>query len=206
LQITNGDNQAAFAGPHWRDPAFLLRHTGFFDLGPDSYFDLGLNAAWGANDETGDTKTLVAGVDFNYLWEPVQRARYRGVELRGEWIYTRVQDPVAPTTTSNSFYVYLTYKLGRRWSVGVRLDDAELPYDRFELFDPDTLESIDFQEGLREWAVTPYLTFWQSEFVRLRFQYQHVKRDYAASWGLDPDDKVWIQATFAAGPHKHEDY
>jgi hypothetical protein len=54
--------------------------------------------------------------------------------------------------------------------------------------------------------VSPYLTWWQSEFVRLRLQYQHVSRDFLASWGNDDDDKVWFQITFAAGPHKHESY
>jgi len=206
LQITNADNPVAFAGAAWRDPAFLLRHTGFFDLGPDSYFDLGLNAVWGANDASGDDKTLVAGIDINYIWEPVQRAKYSGVVLRGEWIYTRAQQTNAQAVTSNSFYTYLTVKLSRRWSVGFRFDDAEIPFDRFHLFDPDTLEPLDYREGLREVALTPYLTFWQSEFVRLRLQYQHAERDFATSWGGDSDDKVWVQATFGAGPHKHEQY
>lgn len=206
LQVTNADNPIAFAGADWQDPAFLLRHTGFFDLGPSSYFDLGLNAVWGANDETGDNKTLVAGIDFNFLWEPVQRARYRSVELRGEWIHTRAQDALAPTVDSDSFYTYLTVRLNRRWSVGFRFDHAELPFDRYHLYDPDSLEEIAFREGLHEVAVTPYLTFWQSEFVRLRLQYQRAHRDFVGAWGGDPDDKVWLQATFGAGPHKHEEY
>ena len=206
LQVTNADNPIAFAGSAWRDPAFLLRYTAFFDLGPDNYFDFGLNAVQGANDESGDNKTLVTGVDINYLWEPVQRARYRNIELRGEWIYTRAQQPAANAVSSSSFYIYLTFKLSRQWSVGFRFDDAELPFDRFHLFDPDTLEEMEFREGLREIALTPYVTFWQSEFVRLRLQYQYVERDFAAWWGGDSDNKVWVQATFGAGPHKHDQY
>ncbi len=65
---------------------------------------------------------------------------------------------------------------------------------------------MDFREGLREVALTPYVTFWQSEFVRLRLQYQYVERDFAAWWGGDSDNKVWVQATFAVGPHKHDQY
>lgn len=206
LQVTNADNPVAFAGSEWRDPAFLLRHTGFFDLGPDSYFDLGLNAAWGANDASGDNHTLVAGIDFNYLWEPVRRARYRNVEFRGEWIYTQAQEPGDFEPESNSFYLYASGRLSRRWTLGVRLDDAEIPFDRYHLVDPETMEELEFREGLRERAVTPFLTYWQSEFVRLRFQYQYAERDFIAHWGGDVDNKLWVQVTFAAGPHKHESY
>jgi len=55
-------------------------------------------------------------------------------------------------------------------------------------------------------AWSPFLTFWQSEFVRLRAQYQHVSRDFASAHGPDDDDRLWVQVTFAAGPHKHEEY
>jgi hypothetical protein len=47
---------------------------------------------------------------------------------------------------------------------------------------------------------------WQSEFVRLRLQYQHASRDFAWAHGPDDDDRVSLQVTFAGGPHKHEAY
>jgi hypothetical protein len=206
VEVTNADNSQAFAGNHWRDPAFLLRHTGFFDLGPSSYFELGLNAIRGANDESGDTHTTVAGLDFNFLWEPVNRARYRNVELRGEWIHSDFEASQDERFKTDSFYAYLSFKLNRRWIVGFRYDNAELPSDRFELFDTDTLEPLDYREGLHEKAITPFVTWWQSEFVRLRLQYQYADRDFVAPWGGDNDHKAWVQVTFAAGPHKHESY
>ena len=206
LEVTNADNPKAFAGSDWRTPTFLLRHTGFFDLGPDAYFDLGLNATWGPNDASGDDKTLVAGIDVNYLWEPVNRARYRNLMLRGEWIHTEFDEPTGDSIGSDSFYLYAESRLDRRWIVGLRYDNAEIPFPRYELYDPVTFEAIPFSEGLREQALTPYLTWWQSEFVRLRFQYQYADRDFAASWGAPDDHKVWVQVTFAAGPHKHEAY
>jgi hypothetical protein len=52
------------------------------------------------------------------------------------------------------------------------------------------------------WGVFPYLTWWQSEFVRLRAQYGHVHHDF-----LDrTEDRFTFQMTFAAGPHKHDTY
>jgi hypothetical protein len=85
--------------------------------------------------------------------------------------------------------------------LGLRYDSAELPWDRFELFHPE-----DYESGLKETAWSPFLTFWQSEFVRLRLQYQKARRDFAFGRGGEEDEKLWMQVTFAAGPHKHESY
>jgi Spy/CpxP family protein refolding chaperone len=200
VEIVNADNPLAFAGSEFNDPAFLLRHTGFFDISPSSYFELGLNGMIGPNGETDSSDTTLLGFDINYIWEPVQRARYRGVELRGEYIHSSYETD-GDTVDADSFYAYVSYKLGRRWVVGFRYDDTELPFPDVELHHEQP-----FEEGLSERAFSPYLTFWQSEFVRLRFQYQHAWRDFEWEWGPEDDNRVFIQVTFAAGPHKHESY
>lgn len=200
VEIVNADNDAAFSGSSFRDPAFLLRHTGFFDLGPDTFFELGLNGMIGANDESGGPDTTLAGLDFNFVWEPVARAKYRGAEIRAEYIHSRFETEAGPVDT-DSWYAYFNWKLSRRWLVGLRYDDAELPSPRVELIDGQA-----FGEGLRERAISPYVTFWQSEWVRLRAQYQHATRDFVSHTGPDDDDRLWLQVTFAAGPHKHEAY
>jgi len=203
VEIVNADNSNAFAGSHFRDPTVLLRHTGFFDLNEDMYFELGLNAVRGPNDEEGNLQTTVSSADFNFVWEPVQRTKYRNVELRGEFIHTRFETGTEEygTVDSNSFYTYLSWKFSRRWNVGLRYDDAELPSPRAALLDDQP-----FTEGLHEKAWSPFLTCWQSPFVRLRLQYQHASRDFAWPHGPDDDDRLWLQVTFAAGPHKHEAY
>lgn len=204
IEITNPDNEVAFAGAAFSDPAFLLRHTGFYDLGPDAFLEVGLNGTIGPNDEESDGTTTIASLDINYVWEPTARARYRGFEFRGEYFYSKFEDATTPgakeTFRTNSFYAYLIWKLNRSWRIGLRYDDAELPSPRSE-----TASGL-FREGLRERAFTPFLTFWQSEFVRLRLQYQHADRDFTGPQGSDGDDLVWLQVTWAAGPHKHEAY
>jgi hypothetical protein len=200
VEIVNADNPLAFAGSEFDDPAFLLRHTGFFDISPSSYFELGLNGMIGPNAQTQRSDTTLLGFDINYIWEPVQRARYRGLELRAEYIHSRYETDT-DTVVSDSFYSYLSYKLSRRWTVGFRYDDAELPFPDIELYHDQP-----FEEGLGEQALSPYLSFWQSEFVRLRLQYQHAWRDFEWEWGPEKDNRVFVQITFAAGPHKHEEY
>ena len=201
FEIVNADNPSAFAGSDFRDPTFLLRYNAFFDLGPNTYFDFGLNGVRGPNDAEGRLDTTVSSIDVNFVWEPVNRARYRGVEVRGEFLDSRFETADPDTVRSSSYYCYVSFKLSRRWIVGFRYDDAELPFPRAELYDEQ-----EFREGLREKAWSPYATMWQSEFVRLRLQYQHVTRDFRWAHGPEEDDLVWVQVTFAAGPHKHEAY
>ena len=71
-------------------------------------------------------------------------------------------------------------------SLGLRLDGVENPDD------PD----------LFAWSVVPYVTWWQSEYVRLRGELRHTQDDALA----DPVNEVLLQLTWAAGPHKHETY
>ena len=204
IEITNPDNEVAFAGAEFSDPAFLLRYTGFYDLGPDAYLEVGLNGTLGPNDAESNGKTTIASIDINYLWEPAASARYRGFVFRGEYFYSKFEDATTPgaeqTWRTNSYYAYLIWKLNRSWQIGLRYDDAELPSPR-SVPAPGM-----FREGLRERAMTPFLTFWQSEYVRLRLQYQHADRNFIGPQGPDDDDRVWLQVTFAAGPHKHEAY
>jgi hypothetical protein len=199
LQITNPENNLAFPEAHYRDPAFLLRYGAFIDLGPEDYFEIGLSGLTGPNGLTDHGRSDLASLDFNYIWEPPQRARYRGLELRGEILGTRLKG-VDEEIRSLSFYTYLSWRFTRRWSAGFRYDNAELPWP-VEIY----REQL-FTEGLREEAITPYVTFWQSEFVRLRFQYQYVQRDFVSALGPEKDNRLWVQVTFAAGPHKHDAY
>jgi hypothetical protein len=205
VQITNGDNEIVFAGGEFQDPSFLLRPAAFIDINPATYLEIGLSGMTGPNDEEDD-RTHLGGLDVNFVWEPVNRARYRNVEVRAEYIHSRFEDTdeataVQDTIEANSYYIYASGKISRRWIVGLRYDDAELPSPRWPLIDP-----TEFREGLREQAWTPFVTFWQSEFVRIRLQYQHATRNFVGLQGPMDDDRAWVQVTWAGGPHKHEDY
>ena len=49
------------------------------------------------------------------------------------------------------------------------------------------------------WMTGPALTWWQSEFVRIRAEYDLFH-------GTETKSQFLIQVTFAMGPHKHEAY
>ena len=103
--------------------------------------------------------------------------------MRGELFQLQLLvDGIGPSRLG--WYLDAQTKLGVRWTAAVR-------YDRVESPDPTVAG--------REWALTPSLTFWQSEFVFLRAQWTH-HRDF-----LDTTtDRVALQVVWAMGPHKHE--
>jgi hypothetical protein len=68
--------------------------------------------------------------------------------------------------------------------VGARYDWVENPDD------PDQTA----------WLVSPTLTWWQSEYVRLRAEYD------ALGGAPGSRGQLILQVTFAMGPHKHEKY
>ena len=75
-------------------------------------------------------------------------------------------------------------KLDRQWIVGGRYGWVENPADTSET----------------AWLLSPALTYWQSEFVRLRAEYD-VVRSRGETSGI-----LTLRITFSMGPHKHENY
>jgi hypothetical protein len=52
------------------------------------------------------------------------------------------------------------------------------------------------------WGIVPYLTWWQSEYVRLRAEYSYLEDDDTG----DSEDRFSLQLVWSAGPHKHSTY
>jgi len=84
-------------------------------------------------------------------------------------------------------YSLLDYRLSPRFGVGGRFDYVEPVFNL----------STNPRDADR--ALSAYLTFYQSEFARLRLQYQHV--DFTDG---NDDDRVLLQGTYAVGVHKHQ--
>ena len=77
-------------------------------------------------------------------------------------------------------------RLSQSWLIGGRFDRVENP------------EKI----GETAWVMSPTLTWWQSEYVRLRFEYDLLGRSFSSN----SEGRLFIQVTMAMGPHKHETY
>ncbi len=184
LEITDGENETAFAGEEFQDLSVLGRVKNFWHLSDAAYFEWGLSGIAGKNAAGGDSE--IYGTDFTLNWRPPARAKYREVTWRLELLRARRDDPSGRAQTASGGYTYLEGLLARNLYAGVR-------YDRVESF---------AGAGTYDQGVVPYLTWWQSEYVRLRAEY--------GLFELGPEgqseDRFTLQLTWAAGPHKHESY
>ena len=221
LQVTNTENEQLFGDETLGTPSLLFHYKNYRDLSRDTYLEFGLSGLFGWNDEwqiqtapdTIDTQhdalgTRVFGADLSMLWEPAERALYRNIEWRSE-LYALNRDILAPddsgrdTINAWGAYSYLQSKIAQNLIVGTRLDYYQPDGKSYNV--PDGLLPIPLaypSSNPHRWQVAPYITWWQSEWVLFRTEY-----DYAWGSGMDNDEHVvWFQTVFAAGPHKHERY
>ena len=90
----------------------------------------------------------------------------------------------AVRTGGRGGWAQANYRFGRRWITGFRGD-----YLEGRGRDPDVYQLF------------PSLSWWQSEWVRLRLQYNYLKAANAGG-----NHTVLLQFVWAVGPHRHESY
>ncbi len=185
VEVMNGDNEVAFAGSDWRKPTFLANLKSYWDLSDNTYVQIDLTGLHGVTDHEGELDHDFLALDMVYDWYPLGRELYRGFQLRGMILRSWLDLGSGGSLNTWGSYLYGQYKFARRWIGGVRWDWVE-----------DQRRS-----GYEYWGASPYLNFWQSEFVRVRGQYSY--RDHNI---FGTDQRFELQFTFAAGPHKHEEY
>ncbi|MBN2132721.1 MAG: hypothetical protein JW741_24690 [Sedimentisphaerales bacterium] len=221
FQVTSGENDALFSGDALGTPSLLFHYKNYRDLSRDAYLEWGVSGLFGWNDEWevqpsgGDPETKydalgtrVFGADLSYLWEPIDRALYKNVEWRSE-LYVLNRDILAPDDTGRDTinawggYSYLQSKVARNLIFGVRLDYFEPDSKNYDGPVDPSLALIAYPDkDPCRWQVGPYVTWWQSEWVRIRGEY-----NYGWGDGMEPHEHIfWGQANFAIGPHKHERY
>jgi hypothetical protein len=175
ISFTNEGNKQWVAIGHLKN---------YYDLTANAYLELGFSGAYGNNDPEGDFQTTLGGVDLTYKWVPAGRSKYRTFEFRNELIISR-REETGSDVTSLGLYSYIENKLDARWWAGIRFDYTQLPDSNDEYL----------------WGVSPYFTYWQSEFVFLRLQFSHFDLTYGKN-----ENVVMLQSVWSMGPHKHEAY
>jgi len=184
VEVTDGDSEA-FGGADFEQLSVLGHVKNYWDVSPATYFEWGLSGITGKGPQGGDRR--VFGTDLTYHWQPPARSKYRELTWRSEVLLSQRDDPAGgPRRDAWGAYTYLEGLVSPNLYLGLRLDGVEHPDD------PDR----------RLWAVAPYVTWWQSEYVRLRAELRHLDDDARA----EAENQLLLQLTWAAGPHKHETY
>lgn len=185
VEAFNGDSDVAFAGEDWKHPTYLARLKSYWDLSTDSYLEIGLDGMHGKADMDGHLDHDFYAMDFAYDWYPAGKELYREFTLRGMLQNSKLDLDREADREAWGGFVYSQLKFSAHWIAGLRYDYVE---DQRE-------------ENHQYWGLSPYLTFWQSEFVRLRAQYSYRKDNVFGT-----DNSYSLQFTVAAGPHKHDTY
>lgn len=198
LQITNGQNEELFSGEMFSFPATLFHFNNYWDLTRNTYLDLGFTGMIGKNNMRGydDTGTLVlennrttvlGGVDLTLFWEPVNQALYHSFLWRSELYY--VDKKLADgNIKALGGYSYVEYKFHEQWQIGTRLDYTQP-------FEVNNSSKYSYQ-------IVPYITYWQSHWVKLRLQYNYMN----GSAMPEALNTLRLQIVWAVGPHKHDRY
>ena len=180
VEIARGDNEALFAGAN--ELTYLGRFQNFWDLGVSTYLQFGATGMFGDNDEVLVESRLLV-LDFSFRYAPSNQALYREFQLKGEW-YLAEQDVGIDKFDGNGGYLQANYRLNRRWIAGARADYVD-----------------GYDDGPNIIQLVPSISWWQSEWVRLRLQYNYLKPD-----GLSGNHTLLLQFVWAMGPDKHETY
>lgn len=189
-------------GVKGRDQIYLAHLKNFFAVTDSSSIELGLSfQTRDISDTDEDTLTkrnfrqTMEGVDLTYRWDPPGQNLYKSFIWQTEFFASQREagsfDEAGSTVdvkdiNSLGFYTFAEYQLTQRLFAGMRFD-----YSQFPTNDKDS-----------EWSISPYLTFWQSEFTRLRLEYTHSERNSVTMPVEEGDNSLTLQATFTLGAHR----
>ncbi|MFQ5690278.1 MAG: hypothetical protein ACE5HQ_08400 [Gemmatimonadota bacterium] len=181
FEVTRASSDALFDGGGGR-LSYLGRVQNFFDLSPSTFLQVGATGVYGENNDES-LKSKLGSVDVYFRWAPPGRSLYREFTLKSEY-YWADKDFGDTGESGNGGYTQASYRLSQRWIAGLRADYVDGFGDRPNLF-----------------QLVPTLTFWQSEWIRLRLQYNYLKPD-----GLGANHTLLFQSVWSIGPHRHEAY
>jgi hypothetical protein len=182
------------------DLLVVPRYTASFDLSDTQTILLGASGAFGPNGTGEDGRTRIYGVDGFWKWKPTNAFNgFPFVKVQGE-LMRRSADVAAqglgapvsqaftvlPATTFTDWggYMQVSWGYALRHVIGLRLDRVA-----GDEGDDPSLAS--------RWRLSPALTWFPTEFSKIRLQYNFDRSD------LFPHDEhsLWLQLEFLLGAH-----
>ena len=190
------------------DMLYSPRYAMSFDLSDTQTLLAGASAAFGPNGSGGDTYTQIYGVDVFWKWKsPTHHAGFPFVTCQTEVMFRRY---TAGSTTDGSYeadvpgvylprenltdwgaYSQVAWGFRKGWVAAFRTDYVS----RLEKADYEKILGDD-PNRLQRWRWSPNLTWYPSEFSKLRLQFNCDDRQ-----DIGVDYSVWLQFEFSLGAH-----
>jgi hypothetical protein len=187
----NPDSRVAYLGHLRYFTTFANSHS--LQLGWSSYFHPKGN---------GIQQADIHSFDFTYKWKPSRLGEWKSFLLGGELIFGRRAYPEAAETPDVAraiaglppgtgkplgYYGFSQWQFNRRTYAGVRYDKTDV------VFDP----------ALERRSVTPYASYYFSEFLRFRLNYEHRWSDLFTE---NRRNSVYAELNFVFGSHPPEPF
>jgi hypothetical protein len=182
------------------DLLYIPRWESSVDLSPTQVVLGGVSGAFGSNDTGPHTRTQIYGADFLYKWKSSRaEGGFPFVKWQTEFMYRRfeagrgVDDtfPVAETFHDWGLYSQVVWGFKKGWVAGLRgdyLHNTDSPFTD----DPDR------QTRSR---ISANLTWYPTEFSKLRLQYNHDFLEQTFFLAGRDVDSVFLQFEFILGAH-----
>jgi len=187
-EVLRGNNGNSFSGIS-RTPIFNTHLKSYFDLTKDMGLELGTSAMFGDENADGAERggnrygVHLLGADGTFAWHLPEG---KVLKFQNEFMIEARDTLIHPNGNPWGFYSLVDYRFSPSWSIGTRFD---------------YLQPLDVAtEHIQTTVVSPYITFWQSEFANYQFQYTHTN---PAASDEKPDDAFYFRVNVLIGAHSH---
>ena len=183
-----------------QDFVWIPRWENSFDLSPTQTVLGGVSGAFGSNETGANARTQIYGADLLYKWKSAHaEGGFPFVKWQTEAMYRRFEAgrgvdqsfPVAETFHDWGMYSQVVWGFKKGWTAGLRGDYLRMQDSAFT-------DVLNRQSRSR---VSGDLTWYPTEFSKIRLQYNHdflEENDFLAAREAD---SIFLQFEFILGAH-----
>jgi hypothetical protein len=183
-----------------QDFVWVPRWENSFNLSETQTVLGGVSGAFGSNETGGHARTQIYGADLLYKWKSTHAAGgFPFVKWQTEAMYRRFEAgrgidetfPVAETFHDWGIYSQVLWGFKKGWVAGIRGDYLHMSDSDFT--DDDVRQT--------RWRISANLTWFPTEFSKLRLQYNHDFMEENAFLAGRDVDSIFFQFEFILGAH-----
>jgi hypothetical protein len=190
LVNADGGEESPILGGFGADNPAVLGHLKLFeDIGETGSLELGASYMWGRTVAGSGSTGLLLGLDATYFWRDPEHPDSRSLLAQGElfWSDTDISREVNHRRMGG--YAFLQYQPAQYWYTGLRFDYTEFP---------------DRAEDDYDWGISPYVSWYLNEALRLRLEYQHHSVEFGGV--RENEAALMLGVTFFIGAHPPHPY